>query len=171
MAIEIKLLGPQDAGVLADVAPDVFDDPIDVRRADAFLADPRHHLAVAVEDGLVVGFVSAVHYVHPDKPRPELWINEVGVAATHRGRGLGTRLLRAVFAVARGLGCAEAWVLTDRANTAAMRLYAAAGSAEAPTDHVMFTFKLDAGTAPGGSGSVAGASDAQPGAAPDRPRE
>jgi len=27
-------------------------------------------LAVAVEDGRVVGFVSAVHYVHPDKPRP-----------------------------------------------------------------------------------------------------
>jgi aminoglycoside 6'-N-acetyltransferase I len=45
--------------------------------------------------------------------------------------------------VARELGCAEAWVMTDRANTAAMGLYAAAGS-ETPTDHVMFTFKLDA---------------------------
>jgi ribosomal protein S18 acetylase RimI-like enzyme len=149
MALEIKLLGRQDAGVLANVAPDVFDDPIDVGRANEFLADPRHHLAVAVEDGLVVGFLSAVHYVHPDKPRPELWINEVGVAATHRRRGLGTRLLRAVFALARGLGCAEAWwVLTDRANTAAMRLYAAAGSPHQPTDHVMFTFGLGAAAAP-----------------------
>ena len=149
MAIEIKLLGPQDAGVLAKVAPDVFDDPIDVVRADEFLADPRHHLAVAVEDGWVVGFVSAVHYVHPDKPRPEMWINEIGVAETHQRRGLGTRLLHAVFAVARELGCAEAWVMTDRVNTAAMRLYAAAGSTEAPTDHVMFTFKLDNDTAQG----------------------
>jgi len=144
MAIEIKVLGPQDAGVLAEVAPDVFDDPIDVRRADEFLADPRHHLAVAVEDGRVVGFVSAVHYIHPDKPRPELWINEVSVAETHRRRGLGTLLLRSLFAAARGLGCAEAWVLTDRSNTAAMRLYAVAGNTEAPTDHVMFTFRLDA---------------------------
>jgi ribosomal protein S18 acetylase RimI-like enzyme len=99
---------------------------------------------------VVVGFVSAVHYVHPDKPRPELWINEVGVAETHRGRGLATRLLRAVFEAARRLGCVEAWVLTDRANTAAMRLYAGAASTEAPTDHVMFTFKLGAGTAPDG---------------------
>jgi GNAT superfamily N-acetyltransferase len=146
MAIDIKLLGPQEAGVLANIAPDVFDDSIDVGRADEFLADPRHHLAVAVEDGWVVGFVSAVHYVHPDKPRPELWINEIGVATTHRRLGLGTCLLHAVFAVARELGCAEAWVLTDRANTAAMRLYAAAGSTQAPTDHVMFTFKLDAGS-------------------------
>jgi ribosomal protein S18 acetylase RimI-like enzyme len=148
MAIEIKLLGREGAGVLARIAPDVFDDLIDVGQANEFLADPRHHLAVAVDDGLVVGFVSAVHYVHPDKPRPELWINEVGVAATHRRRGLGTRLLRAVFAVARGLGCAEAWVLTDRANTAAMRLYASAGSPDQPTEHVMFTFRLGAEAAP-----------------------
>jgi aminoglycoside 6'-N-acetyltransferase I len=148
MAIEIKLLGPRDAGVLANVAPDVFDAPIDVGRANEFLADPRHHLAVAIEEGWVVGFVSAVHYVHPDKPRPELWINEIGVAATHRGLGVGTRLLCAVFAVARGLGCAEAWVLTDRANTAAMRLYAAAGSTEAPTEHVMFNFRLGAEAVP-----------------------
>jgi ribosomal protein S18 acetylase RimI-like enzyme len=142
MAIEIKLLGPQDAGFLANVDPDVFDDPIDAGRANEFLADPRHHLAVAVEDGLVVGFVSAVHYVHPDKPCPELWINEIGVAGTHRRLGVGTHLLHAVFAVARELGCTEAWVMTDRENTAAMGLYAAAGS-ESPTDHVMFTFKLE----------------------------
>jgi len=151
MATEIRLLGPQDASVLANVAPEVFDNSIDVPRAEEFLADPRHHLAVAVEDGVVVGFVSAVHYVHPDKPRPELWINEVSVAETHRRRGVATRLLRAVFEAARRAGCAEAWVLTDRANTAAMRLYAAAGRTSAPTDHVMFTFDLDA--------------------APDRPRE
>jgi GNAT superfamily N-acetyltransferase len=159
MAIEIKLLGTHDASVLEHVAPGVFDDPINVSRAEEFLADPRHHLVVAVDDGLVVGFVTAVHYVHPDKPRPELWINEVSVAATHRGRGLGTRLLRSVFDVARGFGCAEAWVLTDRANTAALRLYSVAGNAEAPTDHVMFEFRLD-GVAPSRSqGSVPGATD------------
>jgi ribosomal protein S18 acetylase RimI-like enzyme len=145
MTIEIRILGTHDAAVLEHVDPDVFDDPIDARRAAEFLADPRHHLAVAVDDGLVVGFVSAVHYVHPDKARPELWINEVGVAETHRRRGLATRLLHAMFDVARRLGCAEAWVLTDRENTAAMRLYAAAGSTDLPTDHVMFTFRLSDG--------------------------
>jgi hypothetical protein len=38
--------------------------------------------------------------------------------------------------------------MTDRENTAAMRLYAAAGSTEAPTDHVMFTFRLGAEAEP-----------------------
>ena len=145
MGIKIKVLGSADASVLTQVAPGVFDDPINRERAEEFLVDPCHHLAVAVEDGLVVGFVSAVHYLHPDKPRPELWINEVSVAATHRRRGLATRLLHSLFEAARRFDCAEAWVLTDRANTAAMRLYSAAGSTEAPTDHVMFVFRLDGG--------------------------
>ena len=167
MAVEIKLLSHVDAGVLASVAPGVFDDPIDARRAQEFLADPRHHLAVAVEDGLVVGFVSAVHYLHPDKPRPELWINEVGVAATHRGRGLGTALLRRLFDVARETGCAEAWVLTARSNDAAMRLYAAVGGTEGPADLVMFTVRLDVDAALGLPDRIAREIASEADAAPD----
>lgn len=142
MTIAIKILNHHDVDILMNIDPDVFDDPIDLQRAEEFLADPRHHLAVAIEDKLVVGFVSAVHYVHPDKPRPEMWINEVSVAQTHRRQGLGKRLMNAVFDIARELGCREAWVLTDRENTAAMNLYAAVENAEIPTDHVMFSFHL-----------------------------
>lgn len=129
--------------MLANVAPDVFDDPIVPRAVSEFLDDPRHHLAVAVDDGVVVGFVSAVEYVHPDTTRPELWINEVGVAPTHHRRGVGRELLDAVLDARRKAGCGEAWVLTDRANEAGMGLYASAGGVEADNDQVMFTFLLD----------------------------
>ena len=82
-------------------------------------------------------------YVHPDKPRPELWINEVGVAETHQRRGIGRLLLEAILENARTFDCGEAWVLTDRSNAAAMGLYVAAGGQIAPSDSVMFTFFLD----------------------------
>ena len=141
MAIEIKVLGSKDTGVLMNVAPGVFDNPIDPRMTNAFLGDPHHHLAVAVEEDLVVGFVSAVHYAHPDKSRPELWINEVGVAPTHQGRGLGSDLLRSILEAGRRNDCSEAWVLTDRSNTPALRLYSSSGGSE--SDQVMFTFRLD----------------------------
>lgn len=143
MAIAIKILSKDDTSMLNNVAPDVFDDPLDRARTKEFLADPRHHLAVAIEDNLVVGFVSAVHYVHPDKPRPELWINEVSVAENHRRQGLGKRLLLAIFEVARELKCKDAWVLTDRENSAAMSLYSTVGNA-VPSDCVMFEFRLEA---------------------------
>ena len=46
----------------------MFNDPIVPASARAFLADPRHRLADALDNGLIVGFVSAVIYMHPDKP-------------------------------------------------------------------------------------------------------
>ena len=140
MSIEIRLLGPSDAALLQNVADDVFDYPIDQRWTAEFLADPRHHLAVAIDDGQVVGMASGVHYVHPDKA-PELWVNEVGVALTHQGRGLGRRILAALLAQGRALGCGEAWLLTDAENAAARRMYAAAGGVEA-RNQVMITFDL-----------------------------
>ena len=133
-----------DDSVLANVAPDVFDDPIDARATAEFLGDPRHHMAVAIDEGLVVGFASAVLYVHPDKPRPELWINEVGVAQSHHRRGIARELLDALLDAGRNRGCVEAWVLTDRSNPAAMRMYESVGGQQAPDDQVMFTFLLDA---------------------------
>ena len=136
----IRRLEPGDEAVLAHVAPDVFDDAIDPRLSAEFLADARHHLFVALEGGLVVGMASGVHYVHPDKA-PELWINEVGVAPTQQGRGLGGRLLRALLEHGAALGCREAWVLTEAKNTAARRLYAGAGGREAPRP-VYITFTL-----------------------------
>lgn len=140
--MEIRILQPGDEGVLRMVGPDVFDSPLDRPATSEFLRDPRHHIVVAIDGGVVVGFASAVQYVHPDKPSPELWINEVGVASSHRGRGVGKALLEKLFDRARGLGCVEAWVLTDRANQGAMRLYASSRGVEAPTDQVMFTFHL-----------------------------
>ncbi|HEX2203215.1 MAG TPA: GNAT family N-acetyltransferase [Longimicrobium sp.] len=143
MPIEIRVLRRGDEGVLARVADDVFDDPVDAAAAAEFVADPRHHLAVAVEDGVVVGFASGVHYVHPDKPRPEMWINEVGVSPRCQGRGVGKAVVDALLEAARGLGCSVAWVLTERDNTAAMRLYASRGGVEAEAPAVMFEFPLD----------------------------
>lgn len=142
MPIDVRTLKLGDELVLANVAPGVFDDPIDERATAEFLADPHHHLAVAVKDGLVIGFASAVLYVHPDKPRPELWINEVGVAPAHHRQGIARELLASLFAVGRDAGCIEAWVLTGRSNEAAMRLYASVGGREGSDDQVMFTFSL-----------------------------
>lgn len=139
MAVEIEILGAGDGELLANVAPDVFDYGVDRDLASEFLRDDRHHLAVALDGDRVVGFASAVHYVHPDKP-PELWVNEVVVASTYRGRGLGKRLLRSLFDLAASLGCREAWVLTDRENEPAMRLYASLSGS--PSTHVMFSFRL-----------------------------
>lgn len=139
--IEVRVLGPGDGAVLGRVDPDVFDHAVQASLAAEFLADPRHHLAVALDGEVVVGMASAVHYVHPDKPA-ELWINEVGVAASHHRRGIARRLLGTLLEHGRALGCREAWVLTERDNVAAMALYADAGGREMEDEIVGFSFSL-----------------------------
>jgi GNAT superfamily N-acetyltransferase len=137
----IRLLGPGDAPVLDRVAPGVFDNAIDPRWTAEFLADPRHHMVVALLGDEVVGMASAVDYLHPDKP-PELWVNEIGVAPTHQSQGIGKQLIQALFVRGRALGCREAWLGTEATNHAARCLYAAVGGREAPMVYV--TFELTA---------------------------
>lgn len=139
---QIKLLGPNDFEYLSNVAANVFDDPIIPASAQEFLGDPRHRLVVAIDNEVVVGFVSSVIYVHPDKTAPELWINEVGVAPTHQGQGVGKMLMQRTLEEAKRAGCSEAWVLTDRGNQAAMALYKSVGGIEDVPDSTMFTFEL-----------------------------
>lgn len=140
MAAEIRVLSADDVHVLRRVAPGVFDYEVDEAATREFLADERHHMVVAVDDGVVVGFLSCVHYIHPDKPRPELWLNEVAVAPTHRRRGIASALLREAFALGRRLGCGEAWVLTEPDNVPALGLYTSAGGER--KEQVMSSFRL-----------------------------
>ena len=140
MAPEIRHLAAGDEAILDRVADGVFDNALRKDFIAAFLRGPQNHLCAEIEDGMVVGFASAVCYNHPDKPR-EMWINEVGVAPSHQGQGLGKALLTALFERARSLGCREAWVLTDTDNSAARALYRSAGGTE-QADTVYVTFAL-----------------------------
>jgi ribosomal protein S18 acetylase RimI-like enzyme len=141
VSVEIRVVQHDEHAVLDQVAPDVFDHAIDPRWSVEFFEDPRHHLAVAFDGALVVGFASAVHFVHPDKP-PELWINEVGVAPSHQRQGLGRRLLETLLQHGVTLGCSQAWVLTSPTNAAAQRLYSALGGRVGAEPSLLFEFSL-----------------------------
>jgi ribosomal protein S18 acetylase RimI-like enzyme len=141
MSIEIKVLGAGDENILLTAGVDVFDNPVDPALTIRFLKEPNHHIVAAIDDGTVVGFASAIFYVHPDK-KPELWINEAGVASTHQGQGIGKLLLSNMLEYGRELNCEEAWVLTYRNNIAAIKLYSSVGGKEDPNDVVMFNFNL-----------------------------
>jgi len=137
--LTIKALSTSDLATLLNVADDVFDNPVDEKLAKEFLADPRHHLVAAMDDGVMIGFASAIHYSHPDKP-PELWINEVGVASSHQKQGIGKAIMKEMLRLGHELGCKTAWVLTEKENEAANGLYKSAGGMG--SDAVMYEFEI-----------------------------
>ena len=117
------------ARTAADVeaAAGVLDGPPRADTTEAFLADVRHHLLLAWEDGAVVGMVSGVEMTHPDKGT-EMFLYELGVAEEARGRGIGRALTDAQRDLATERGCYAMWVMTELDNVAALRTYEGAGA-------------------------------------------
>lgn len=114
------LLDPQTAPLLDGA--DVFDNPVDPAQLAAFLADPGHHMVLAMQGSRVIGFASGNVLLHPDKP-PAFFINEVGVNENMRQRGIATELCRRLMDLARGKGYRGIWLATETDNTAARALY------------------------------------------------
>ncbi len=140
--IEIELLTSGSGHRLSRVAADVFDDALRPEMVEEFLNDPRHHIVVATAGDTVIGFASAVHYVHPDKA-PELWVNEVGVAPVFQRRGIASKMLAVLLDHGRQLGCVSAWVLTENDNVAALTLYERTGGRRLEPDPVLLEFTLN----------------------------
>lgn len=135
--VDIRALGPgDDAAVVA--AQHLFDGAAKPAAVAAFLADGRHHLLVAYEDGVPAGFVSGVELTHPDKGT-ELMLYELSVDDAFRRRGIGRALVDALAALGRDRGCYGMFVLTDLDNEAAQRTYRGSGARD-DGRHLMLTW-------------------------------
>lgn len=129
---------PEDLPRLADLLGLLFAQEADfrpdrerqLRALRLILEDPgtgRLYCARAREEA--VGLVSVLFTVSTAEGGRAGWLEDMVVHPDHRGRGLGTRLLRHALAQARELGCSRLTLLTDTTNEAAQRLYAREGFA------------------------------------------
>jgi ribosomal protein S18 acetylase RimI-like enzyme len=117
----------------------LFDRPLQPDAVARFMADPIHHLLLAYDGDLPVGFVSGIEVTHPDKGT-EMFLYELAVDEAARNRGIGRALVGALAELARSRGCYGMWVLTDDGNPAALRAYAAAGGKRESPDAVLFNW-------------------------------
>ncbi len=139
--VTIHRVTRDNARLLERVDDDVFDRAVEPVLVTDFLANPANVLFVAVAGGEVIGMVSGIAYVHPDKPL-QLFVNEIGVCSRFRQRGVGRRLMEALLQQARALGCSEAWVATEVENSAARGLYRGTGAEEDSSLAVLYTYRL-----------------------------
>src|SRR5215510_1707026 len=119
----------------------LFDDPPVESSLDAFLADDRHHLLIAYVDDQPAGYVSGVELFHPDKPKPEMFLYELGVDESFRGRGLATALVGRLVEFSRERGCGTMFTLADEDNEAAKATYRKAGGETEPAG-IMFVWSF-----------------------------
>lgn len=93
---------------------------------DLQLAQDNRRLFVAVLDALVVG-VALIRIEQDDQditvPRQYVYINELGVLATHRGQGIGQQMMRYIEVWADDMGITDLELNVWESNTGARRFY------------------------------------------------
>jgi ribosomal protein S18 acetylase RimI-like enzyme len=139
-AVQFRLATHDDGALFDQVAEDVFDYVIIPKRLQENLNDRRHHLAIAIANGLIVGTAAGIHYTQPDKD-PQFFIDELGVSPSYQRRGIGRSLIQLLLELAEGLGCKEAWVATEEDNLPARSLYASMPNSQ-ESRAVIYTFTL-----------------------------
>jgi ribosomal protein S18 acetylase RimI-like enzyme len=94
------------------------------------IRDPAHHMLVAKDKDTVVGFVNFTTRKTIMHPRPSGLIDELIVSRSHRGLGIGKRLILAAIQKCRELECCEVEVSTEKSNTKAREFYRRCGFEE-----------------------------------------
>jgi RimJ/RimL family protein N-acetyltransferase len=139
MTLRVRAAEPGDAAALVALASAVgaepegwllsdqsWRSPIDERRhVRSVRRNPNGAIVVAEVDGAIVGRLSIARDPHPASPH----VADFGVmvAATHRGRGIGTALLTAAEAWALGEGITKIELHVFPHNEPAIALYERAG--------------------------------------------
>ncbi len=70
--------------------------------------------------------------LHPDKPRPEMFLYELSVDPGFRRLGVATALMQRLIQLCYERDCGEMLVLTDDDNAAGRATYARAGGEPEP---------------------------------------
>ncbi len=131
--------------LLDEVDDDVFDNRVNPDLVNDYLCNMSNALLVAMIEGTVVGMVTGIAYVHPDKPK-SLFINEIGVSTRFQRRGIGTQLISAILEWGRNHGCVEAWVAATVDDVTARSFYNAIGGIEETKHAVVYTYPLQTQT-------------------------
>jgi aminoglycoside 3-N-acetyltransferase I len=147
MNVQIRRLDRHEAGFAEEVVRGFKGSSRSPGSLQGFLGNPANYLLVAEAEGEVGGFLMAYRLERADREASQMFVYELGVAAPWRGHGLATALVEGITALARAEGMFEAFVLTNRGNEPARRLYARTGGIVEDDSAVLFVYPFGAESA------------------------
>jgi ribosomal protein S18 acetylase RimI-like enzyme len=143
--MEVRRLRPGDSEIGAETirclkAPDGYPTPTHAY-FETYLSRPENVFIVAIDNTEPVGYVVAYFLDRIDRDQRMMFFYEIGVAESHRRRGIGRRMINTLKSLCREENAMKMWVPTGRANIAATGLYASTGAVPLPSgDEVTYTY-------------------------------
>lgn len=134
MSIEIKKLEPSETDLARDLfiwfQVDDLDEKVLVpgdHYLKTLLLKEDFHVVVALDQGKVIGGLTAFELPMYKEEISELFLYEIGVDQTYRKKDIATDLIGFLKNIAKQRGITEMYVGTDLKNFPAQRLYAKTG--------------------------------------------
>ena len=100
------------------------------------------HVIIALEEGKLVGGLTAYEMKMFKRETTEMFLYEIEVAESSRQKGIGTALIEFLKQICVEKGIVEMFVGTEKKNIPARKLYAATNG-EADEDSVWFNYKFE----------------------------
>ena len=94
------------------------------------LTDPNTQIIISEKDGTVIGLIHFTFHKTLSHIGHSCMIEEIVVTNKYRNKGIGKRLIHAVFEKCKNLGCCEIEVSTELSNTSAREFYKSIGFEE-----------------------------------------
>ncbi|MCP4683842.1 MAG: GNAT family N-acetyltransferase [bacterium] len=146
--MKITRLKPQDAPLAREDIHNIKADTEGQRgraaglpHLEKLLARDDVFLIVAREDAIPVGYLLAYSLPRVDRDQEMILLYDMEVAESHRRKGLGKALINQLRAECVGDNIMKMWVITERSNAAAVRLYESTGGvAQEHDDTVIFEY-------------------------------
>lgn len=137
----IRRLQADDAELAVNAVRTLKRARISLEDARLFLADRKHYLLVADDVGAPVGLLLGYRLNRIDRQAAKLFISEIEVSKQYRRRGIGTSLVVMINEIARRERMSSTFVLTQRANAAAVAFFESTGARMVNGDDLLFVYE------------------------------
>ncbi len=138
--IEVKRLHIGDEALAANVL-EIFFLESHHDYVETFLANPLNYLLIAYWENIVVGVLLGYELQRPETPQPKFFVYEMEVLEAQRGRGIGKALINQFKRYCKDRNASELFLITNRSNIPAMRLYSSTGGVQEGEDNVLFVYE------------------------------
>ncbi len=105
-----------------------------------FLESSNNIVLVAKMGDSGAGLIRAHILPRYDEKKQEILLHEIDVVPQYQRQGIATGLINKLKDIAKEMSASEIWVITNRSNAVAVKLYEKAGFHSPQSDDVVFIF-------------------------------